>query len=471
MPKILFYNWIQFDNKKNNGGGVNVYLKNLISHLRNENNYEIFFLSSGWKYNPLKKEAYIEKSSNTYPEEIKSFEIINSPIMAPAYTIFNSLERYLDDEITLNLFVDFIKKHGPFDVIHIHNIEGISVNILKIKKLFPKTKIILSIHNYQPICPLNQYFQNHKNCICNDFNNGQECISCLSSSIAKKEYSRRYTNYLLDKTPNCILPLVKFPIKVFSKFFIQKTKDYLNLKKEANPAIYQKYREYNVEMINKYADIVLAVSKRVGEILHKNGIDPTKIKTSYIGTKFADNAKGYNIAKESRPFTIAYLGYERIDKGYFFLLDALEQLDKDIAEKINVVLAVKNIHAKLAYEKLKNFNNIKIYNGYTHYQLADILSNVNLGIVPVLWEDNLPQVSIEMVACGVPILCSSFGGASELCESELFKFKGADDEEFRQKLCNLVNNPDLLQDYWKNHNGLMTMDGHIKELNKYYASL
>ena len=471
MPKILLYNWVQFDNKKNNGGGVNVYLKNLIGHLQNNGDYEIVFLSSGWKYNPFRKVAYIEESSNIHKDNIKSFEIINSPVMAPAYTIFNSLDKYLNDNETLKLFVDFVKNNGPFDVIHIHNIEGISINVLKLKEIFPEIKIILSIHNYQPICPLNQYFQNHKNCICNNFNNGKECLLCLSVNIEKKEYCRRYANYIFDKIPDKLLPLAKFPAKVFSKFFMQKTKEYINLQKESNSAIYKKYREYNVEMINKYADIVLAVSNRVAEILKQNGIDKTKIKTSYIGTEFAEKAQGHSIAKSSQPFTIAYLGYERIDKGYFFLLDALQQLDKNIAEKINVVLAVKNIHPKLVYEKLQHFNNIKIYNGYTHKQLQKILSDVNLGIVPVLWEDNLPQVAIEMVACGVPILCSSFGGASELCLSELFKFSGADNEDFRQKLCNLVNNPDLLQDYWQNHNGLMTMEEHIKELNKYYASL
>ena len=39
-----------------------------------------------------------------------------------------------------------------------------------------------------------------------------------------------------------------------------------------------------------------------------------------------------------------------------------------------------------------------------------------------------------MVACGVPILCSDFGGASELCSSELFKFKGGNENNFVEKL-------------------------------------
>jgi hypothetical protein len=31
--RILYYNWIQFDNKQNQGGGVNVYQRNIIDFL------------------------------------------------------------------------------------------------------------------------------------------------------------------------------------------------------------------------------------------------------------------------------------------------------------------------------------------------------------------------------------------------------------------------------------------------------
>jgi glycosyltransferase involved in cell wall biosynthesis len=73
-----------------------------------------------------------------------------------------------------------------------------------------------------------------------------------------------------------------------------------------------------------------------------------------------------------------------------------------------------------------------------------------------------------MVAYGVPILCSDFGGASELCSSDIFKFKGANKEDFITKLTQIVNNPDLLEQYWQHHSGLMTMERHVQELLGYY---
>ena len=120
-------------------------------------------------------------------------------------------------------------------------------------------------------------------------------------------------------------------------------------------------------------------------------------------------------------------------------------------------------------EKLKNFAGVVVHNGYTHEQLPFILKDVHLGIVPVLWEDNLPQIAIEMVACGVPVLCSSFGGASELCNSDLFKFAGGNEESLLERLRMFVEKPGLCQKYWRYHNGLTNMRKHVEELvNIYY---
>ena len=39
--KLLYYNWIQFDNREGIGGGVNVYQKNLIEYLVNNTDDEV----------------------------------------------------------------------------------------------------------------------------------------------------------------------------------------------------------------------------------------------------------------------------------------------------------------------------------------------------------------------------------------------------------------------------------------------
>ena len=472
--KILYYNWIQFDNEKNQGGGVNVYQRNLIDYLINNTDNEIYFISSGWKYNPLKTKTYIKHTKNIFGNKCKSFEIINSSIMAPAFAMYMNPKKFIEDNGSYEIFDEFLSEYGPFDVIHFNNIEGISVNVLKLKEKYPTTKFIVSIHNYLPICPLVQYFQNHNNIICNDFHDGKECLKCSIVKPNKKEYYKHAKNYYYSKLDNN-LNYLKLPLKLFSKLFMYRSKKYIGTEENMLPENYVAYRRHNVQMLNKYADKILAVSDRVRQIMIEHGCDANKVITSYIGTKFAEKELRHSVAQTVTPFTIAYLGYERIDKGFFFFVDALSKLDRVIAQNINVVLAVANLHKKNYDDKLKHFNKVITYRGYSHSELPNILKDVNLGIVPVLWEDNLPQVAIEMVASGVPILCSDFGGASELCSSDLFKFHGGDEKDFTDKLMTFVHNPQSLQEYWENHSPLQTMEKHISELfaiygDKYYES-
>lgn len=465
--KILYYNWIQFDNKENVGGGVNIYQRNLIEYLVNNTNHKIYFLSSGWKYNPLKSKTYIKQTSNIFKEKCKSFEIINSSIMAPAFAIFMNPQKFIDDQESVKIFDKFIEEHGNFDVIHINNFEGISINILRLKEKYPNTKFIVSIHNYQIICPLVQYFQNHNECICHDFKNGEECLKCAVVIPTQKEYYKRSRNYYYEILNNKF-KFLRLPVKLFCKLFKYRTKKYIGSRITMLPEKYVEYRKHNIEYLNKYAACILAVSERVRKIMIEHGCNPDTVKTSYIGTKFAENELRHSTAQKTEPFTVAYLGYERIDKGFFFFIDALSKLNKDVAKNINIVLAVANLNDK-NIKKLKHFNKIIVHKGYTHENLKNILKDINLGVVPVLWEDNLPQVAIEMVALGVPILCSDFGGASELCNSNLFKFNGGDEIDFIEKLTNLITNPQLLNEYWNNHPSLMTIHKHIKELENYYA--
>src|SRR5574344_1148486 len=150
--------------------------------------------------------------------------------MATAFAIFMNPMSFIDDVGSYNILDKFIKENGPFDVIHFNNIEGISINVLKLKEKYPNTKFIVSIHNYQPICPLNQYFQNHNNVICHDFKNGKECLKCSYVMPDKKEYYKRCKNFYYD----ILMGNKKFfrlPFKLFCKLFKFRSKHFIGSEK------------------------------------------------------------------------------------------------------------------------------------------------------------------------------------------------------------------------------------------------
>ena len=237
---------------------------------------------------------------------------------------------------------------------------------------------------------------------------------------------------------------------------------------------FKKFREKSIDVINKYVDVVLAVSNRVRDIAIKYGIQQEKVFTDYIGTKVAETENLVNRINNSQELNIAYMGYFNKQKGFDFLVDALEKMPEEIAKKINFFCyaRVQDENDKINVAKIKKLNgklkSAVHFNGYNHQDLPEIYKNIDLGIVPVIWEDNLPQVAIEYVAYGVPVLCSDLGGAQELSEAKEFVFKAGDIEDFQEKIANIINNRDLLKKYFEKKKKLTTMEEHVNSLMKFY---
>ena len=470
--KILFYNWIKFDKKNNFGGGVNVYQKNLIEYFISNSNDEIYFLSSGTDYDLINKKVYVKETSNIYGNKCKSYTIVNSTCTAPIKAMSRDLQNFLDDKSLYEVFKSFIKKCGGFDVIHFNNIEGLSSKCLEIKKDFPNTRVIFSIHNYNLFCPQTNLFCNNQ-CNCLNYDDGKKCYDCLATSnISQKKAIYFYKiDGICEK-----LHMYKMPNKI-RKLAKRKSKTSIveadNYGKDAN--LYMRYRMENVKRINNYVDSVLAVSNRVRDIAIAMNINKDKISTCYIGTEIANKVKHPMLHRTNNEFfKIAYMGYFYKIKGFDFLIDALGKLPNEISEKLDFECYAKinseddNKKVELV-EKLNNkLHSSKHFNGYTHNDLERIHSEIDLGIVPVIWEDNLPQVAIEFVADGVPILCSNLGGAQELSNSKYFVYEAGNTKDFIEHLKYIINNRDTLQDYFNQVGKLTSMKEHINELQKYY---
>lgn len=477
MKKLLYYNWIQFDNDEKKGGGVNSYQRNIIEELLKEDGIEIYFISSGREYNLIKRNTYIKETKNIFGERCRTFRIVNSPILAPGkYLKENDISIYLNDTVLYDILNEFITQNGGFDVIHFNNLEGLSLNILKLKENFKETKFIYSLHNYYAFCPQVELWANNEQ-NCRNYCDGARCVKCIPRDIynSKIIINLSMNYYLMENYSK----LKKSFFNEISKYlnYIYRIRRVFpntrNLMKVKNSKIFKEYREKNIQYINKYIDVIVAVSDRVRSIAINMGIDEEKLYLSYIGTKFADVRIIKNNDKINCDiFQIIYMGYMKKYKGFYFFLDALSNIDNRIAKSINIILATKIIDVSIIkrIEKLREkYNDIKIIDGYTHEELPSLLENCHLGIVPVLWEDNLPQVAIEMVAHGVPVLASDLGGASELSNSNLFKFKNGNIEDFNDKLIKIINNREILEKYWEKYMPLKTMNQHVEELKDVYG--
>ncbi|MGH7172609.1 MAG: glycosyltransferase, partial [Gemmataceae bacterium] len=436
--KVLYYNWVDFEDEQQRGGGVSIYQRNLIDAAAHCGD-EVWFLSSGFCYSPFSRRPFLRevKARN---HGVRKFEIVNSTIISPGQLAFGQ-DVAASPELE-PLFADFLRQHGPFDVVHFNNLEGIPLSFLRLaREHHPFAKIIYSVHNYFAFCPqVNLWFQ--ERAACRDFRDGRKCVNCLIRPLYPRrtrwlyrlDYCLRKLGIPWQSVVDRALPMwlifrllrsaYHLARGIFrGKTFATKVPQPSCATRRATKAVaildpseaarFADRRRLFVDALNSYADHVLAVSRRVAELTVGFGIDAAKVRTLYIGTRFAEDLRvseprpsGSGGAPRSRTIAakrcdvlhIAYLGYMRRDKGFYFYLKALKEMPSVLARRLALTFAAKIVNPK-ALVRIKRmahrFASVTFHDGYTHGQLPDILRGIDLAVVPVLWEDNLPQVAIE----------------------------------------------------------------------------
>jgi glycosyltransferase involved in cell wall biosynthesis len=242
---------------------------------------------------------------------------------------------------------------------------------------------------------------------------------------------------------------------------------------EAKASPYMAYRAANLRLVDEVFDQVLAVSERTRQVLIDHGLPASKVGVSYIGTSHhAAFAQARPRLRAGDDLHLAFLGYMRADKGFYFLLESLFALPDDVARRLRITIAAP-VWESYPIDRLKGvahrFREVVVHDGYKQAGLPKLLADVDLGVIPVLWEDNLPQVAIEFVAHGVPILTSDRGGAQEIGRAPDFIFRAGSTRDFCAKLSNLATGVVPLARFWATPPRIFSMETHVQDLMRFYA--
>lgn len=486
--RILYYNWVDYLDGEKRGGGVSIYQRNLLWALDELPGVEADFLSSGLSYDLREAKPRWEKLRHGPDRDRhRRFEIVNSAALSPSHHSFGNPAQ-IEDARTEKAFFHFLRKNGPYDVVHFNNLEGIPANVLRLKDHFPDTMVCLTLHNYYTVCPqVNLWFEERENC--SGFAQGAKCVGCLPHKspepLVRLANALAYRLKRLGVRPGTRAFDLAFRTAIRSGRRMAKIAMLLR-KRGATvtsrsggeiAADFKARRSEMVSLINDCCDHVLCVSGRVGDVARHHGIDPDKLRTSYIGSeearKFTRTKPRPSILRSDGTLGLGYLGYMRRDKGFFFLLDALEQLPDDLVGRLHLLVAAREgpPSAMARLEALgTRLASLRHVDGYTHDGLDDLLEEVDLGLVPVLWQDNLPQVAIEMHARHIPLLTSDLGGAHELSRMPEMVFEAGSIASLGARLRYVLDGQLDTAAYWRSAMSPVTMDRHVKELTELYAT-
>jgi glycosyltransferase involved in cell wall biosynthesis len=474
--RILLYNFVQPEEA--GAGGVGVYLNNLAKALAK--NHDVITLSSGDRYAPRQREPHVEFSRDTHDRAV----IVNSPIVAPAAYAFANADIYLESEA-----LDFVpallaRQYGQIDVFHFQNIEGLTKSFFhRLREAFPQARMIYSVHNYHPLCPrVSLWYQDRK--VCEDFREGHGCTIC-HAPIFDDAYIRNRRRLIAaqqahPRTMALISPIVTFAKWVRRLAIKARTRGQPNLNPAGNalqPAsaeTYAAFRKSNIDLFDHVFDRVLAVSARTRKVIVDRGVSADKVDVSYIGTAYKETyLTSTKIRDIGAGLHLGYIGYMGREKGFTFLLECLEQMPVAVAAQTTITIAAKNTFPELHTRMKKvgaRFKALRYFDGYTHANLGEVLEGVNVGLIPVLWEDNLPQTAIELVARGIPTLTSDHGGAQEIAHNPQFLFEAGRQDQFIDLVTRIGRRELGLDAFWKDDMRVFSMAEHEDDLMRYYRT-
>lgn len=498
---ILYVNWSPLWEGEDMGGGVNVYVNAMAVEMA-KRGYQVISISSGWAYN-FAGGPYLKRGPD-FKNTINYF-VVNAPNIAPGFLNYVTP---LDDIRELQVESIFAKliQHLQPDIVHFNNIEGFSAHCISIARDFG-ARVIYSLHNYHTVC--NQvYLLYQDQQICQDFDQGNKCLSCIHPPSKKFELLKRKFNYLSQTIPEG--KLLYDTVQSFSKFMktvpisLKAVRSILKSRKErlrsigvpidvlqpplrlsnsskefsstgATASHYAQRRSEVISALNR-AHLVLAVSNWVKQTYQRMGINEKQLKVSHIGSAIAQIGLQQTVDEYhtdvNKPLKIVFLGISSLPKGLPFLLNTLLKMDYELLSKIKLYIYARGIgeHIHLLNSLSTSLASLHFTDGYKYEDIPILLKGMDAGIVPPIWWDNAPQVVFEMLAFKVPVIGTRIGGIPDFVRHQEngLLFESGDSKDLICQLKRVITQPDFLNRYRKAITPMKTITQHGDELEKYY---
>lgn len=179
-----------------------------------------------------------------------------------------------------------------------------------------------------------------------------------------------------------------------------------------------------------------------------NGIETDRFELERINFTREQICRKFDLDKNKR--YILFKGRLVREKGILELIRAFKGLDD--RDTVLLICGAKNFgekrkrlsdYEKKIFDEIKGSSNI-ITTGHVPYEDIPLLHKIaEICVVPSIWQEPCGLVVIEALVSGVPLVCSTTGGSTQLCENTGAVMIDVNDK-YIDSLCDAMK--DLLDD-------------------------
>jgi glycosyltransferase involved in cell wall biosynthesis len=219
------------------------------------------------------------------------------------------------------------------------------------------------------------------------------------------------------------------------------------------------------------ADRLIAPSDFLARFYIRHGADQARINVWRQGVEL-DHCRLRTPAPALR---VGYIGQVKPHKGVDLLLDAWRQVRGAAPRTLAIYGSAEGYAAYSAQleQRLKQLPDAVWHGVYNGNQVWEVLSKLDVVVVPSRWVENSPNSILEAQAVGVPVIGTNLGGIAELVQHErnglLFQVDDADD--LARQLQRLLDEPALLPQLRAKPLPFLTHSAVMDQLERLYGEL
>ncbi len=351
---------------------------------------------------------------------------------------------------------EYMREVKP-DIVHAEHFQGLSASVIPVFKE-AGAPLVYTATDFWAMCPVVD-LRRHDGAMCE----GPElshCVRCIAS-----RYPGTRMKAVVDRTPAAAFgiagKLSKTPLAKASHSLRQIGA------LEARPGFIREKMEQ--------VDHIIAYTHLMKNLLLANGIGDGKIGVSPYGIDTSEIAGVPPSTNVPPPLRVGFIGTISPHKGCDLLVRAFRKLP----ENLGATLAV--------YGNLERFENftrelrnlardderINFAGPFQRERVGEVLSGLDVLVVPSRWYENQPGVILEAFAAGIPVVATNLGGMSEFVrhgENGLL-FELDDDEDLARQLQRLGEEPGLIEKLRAGIGPVKTVQQDADELEDLYGSL
>lgn len=387
-------------------------------------------------------------------ERMKIYSIKN-PVLSPLLFGVRKPSSILKRKtFSFSSFESFYSRVRP-NILHIHTFMGLPIEILEFFRS-KGVKVVFTSHDYYGIClKVNLITNNGDNCMLPCAERCAVCNTNAPSSLFLKVcnstlymYVKRFLSFK-SKSLKIIKSLREEPFSSRDRIMgyaellgyykkMYSLIDSFHFNSNLSKEVYLKYIP-----VNRYSVIPITVA----------GVTDNRVRKYF----------------DEHCVKIAFIGSLKEYKGFPYLRECLMQL---YSEKVlNWELQVwANGYIGIDEE----CNKIHYKGGYKYSDLKNVFENIDLLVVPSVWNETFSLITLEALSYGVPVLVSATVGAKDIISRYDESFVLGSHRELKGKLKSILSEISVLERY----NGKIiesewqySEETHSRDMMNYYKTV